>query len=121
MRCQLLATLLSLFLAGCEPPPQAQPLSPPPASTGGAPPSVAVPSVATGTWTQTEVETFLREELAITTMSLRSTGGHNYQGTGTDKDGIAYTLVVKQAPGGVRVDWSHSTGNGLITFGKPVP
>jgi hypothetical protein len=75
----------------------------------------------TTVWSQTQVEEFLKQELALTTIALKSTGGDNYEGTGADAEGIAYTLVVKQVLGGIKVEWKHSTGNGTITFGKPVP
>jgi hypothetical protein len=72
-------------------------------------------------WNQTQVEEFLKQELALTTIAIKSTGGHDYQGTGADAEGIAYTLIIKQVPGGIRVEWRHATDHGKITFGNPVP
>ena len=112
MRYQLLATMLIVFLVGCEPP-NAQP---------GAPAAGAVPTMGpTTVWSQAQVEQFLKEELELTTIALQSTGGDNYQGTGADAEGSDYTLIVKQVPGGIKVEWRHQSGNGTIGFGKPVP
>jgi hypothetical protein len=113
MRYQLLATMLIVFLVGCEPPPA----QPGPATTSPA----AAPMGPTTVWNQAQVEQFLKEELALTTIELRSTGGDNYQGKGADAEGSDYTLIVKQVPGGIKVEWRHQSGNGTIGFGKPVP
>lgn len=114
MRSQLFATLLIVFLSGCEPPP-AQPGSTP------APPNAAPTMSATSVWNQTQVEEFFKEEFKFTTIALKSTGGHNYQGTGVDPQGLTYTLTFKQVPGGYKAVWSTESGNGTITFGIPVP
>jgi hypothetical protein len=114
MRYQLLATMLIVFLTGCEPP-QAQPG---PATTS---PAAAPTMGATTVWNQAQVEQFLKDELALTTIAIKSTGGDNYQGTGADAEGSAYTLIVKQVPGGIKVEWRHQSGNGTIGFGKPMP
>ena len=133
MRFSLLAVLLTILL-GCERPPQPQPrpTAGPPAPPGGPPsPGSSAPSSlppgtieakdATGVWNQTQVEEFIREDLKLTSMSLKSAGKNDYEGTGADAEGVAYTLKVKQVPGGIRVDWTHPTGHGKITFGNPVP
>ena len=112
MRYQLFAAVLIVILNGCEPP-NAQ--SVPPAA--GATQSMDPTSV----WNQTQVEEFLRQELELTTIAIKSTGGDGYQGTGVDAEGTSYTLVVKQVTGGIKVEWSHVSGNGTITFGNPVP
>jgi hypothetical protein len=75
----------------------------------------------TSVWNQTQVEEFFKEEFKFTTIALKSTGGHNYQGTGTDPGGLTYTLTFKQVPGGYKAEWSTESGNGTITFGNPVP
>ena len=116
MRYQLLAAMPLVFLIGCQPP-QAQP-GPAPAAPAG---SVAPTMGATSVWNQTQVEEFFKEEFKFTTISLKSTGGHNYQGTGVDPGGLSYTLIFKQVPGGYKAEWSTESGNGTITFGKPVP
>lgn len=126
MRCQLIAVLLCIFLIGCEPPPKAMTPAKPGAVPGTPPappppPGVIPASEATGVWSQAQVEEFLKQEFALTTISLQSTGNHGYQGTGTDAEGIAYKLIVKQVPGGIKIDWTTSSGNGKITFGNPVP
>ena len=119
MRYQLLATLLIGFLIGCAPP-NAQQAQPGPAPT--APPPGEIPIMgATSVWSQTQVEEFLNEEFKFTTIALKSTGGDNYEGTGVDAGGLTYTLIVKQVPGGFKLDWRTESGNGAITFGKPVP
>lgn len=123
---KLVAALLVALLAGCQPPlgtqaPVQQGPPPPPPPPGTPAPSAIQAKDATGVWSQSQVEQFLKEELALTTISLRSTGNNGYQGTATDVEGIAYTLTVKQVPGGIKVDWTHSTGKGTITFGNPVP
>jgi hypothetical protein len=112
MRYQLLATMPIVFLIGCEPP-NSQPW--PPAGS-------AIQTMdPTSVWNQTQVEEFLRQELELTTIAIKSTGGDGYQGTGADAEGTTYTLIVKQVPGGFKVEWSHVSGNGTIVFGKPVP
>jgi hypothetical protein len=112
MRYQLLATMPIIFLIGCEPP-NAQP---------GPPAASAIQTMSpTSVWNQTQVEEFLKQELALTTITIKSTGGDGYEGTGADAEGTTYTLIVKQVPGGIKVEWSHVSGNGTITFGKPVP
>src|SRR5262245_11674225 len=113
MRYQLLAALLIVVLVGCEPP-KAQPGAP-------APPDLTQTMGPTTVWNQTQVEAFLRQEIELTKIASKSTGGDNYQGTGTDAAGITYTLIVKQVPGGIKVEWTHDGDHGKITFGKPVP
>ncbi|HEX5102500.1 MAG TPA: hypothetical protein VFV87_01735 [Pirellulaceae bacterium] len=114
MRSQLSLALLFVFLSGCEPP-QAPPGSAP------APPGAAPTMSATSVWSQTQVEEFFKEEFQFTTIALKSTGGHNYQGTGVDPEGLTYTLTFQQVPGGYKAEWSTESGNGAITFGNPVP
>jgi hypothetical protein len=118
MRYQLLATLLIVFLVGCEPPKAQQGRrGPAPAAPAGEPPIMS----ATSVWSQAQVEQFLNEEFQFTTIALKSTGGDNYEGTGVDPEGLTYTLIVKQVPGGFKLDWRTQSGNGAITVGKPVP
>src|SRR5262249_24117866 len=101
--------------AGPPPPPGA------PAAPGALPPGTIEAKDATGVWNQAQVEQFIQEDLKLATLNLKSAGQHDYDGTGTDAEGLAYTIKVKQVPGGIRVDWKHATGEGKITFGNPVP
>jgi len=132
MRYQLIAILGVVFLLGCDVPtptpsasqpataPQATPV--PPTTPAPLPPNVIKAEDATGVWNQGQVEQFVNEKLKLTTIALKSNGNNGYQGTGTDAQGLNYTLTVKQVAGGIKVDWSHSGGGtGKLTFGNPVP
>src|SRR5580698_8118398 len=100
-RTMSMAAIL-LALAGCddEPAPLA-PANPPPV---GAPSATTAPlaappidaSQATGVWNQQQVETWLRDTLKLTSVSLSKSGGDNYTGNGTGTDGQSYQLTVKQ-------------------------
>jgi hypothetical protein len=118
----LISILLPVFFVGCEPqspPPTPAPQGPPtPPGTPGAGSTATLSGAEV--WNQSQVEQFLKDELAITSSTLKSTGS-GYQGTGTDVNGIAYTFTIKQVSGGIKVEWATSTSNGMITFGNPVP
>jgi hypothetical protein len=114
MRGQLIATMLLVFLIGCEPPSAQQ-------VPAALPPGGVQTMDPTSVWNQAQVEEFVRQELELTTIALKSTGGDGYQGTGADAHGTNYTLIVNQVKGGIKVEWTHQSGNGKFSFGNPVP
>jgi hypothetical protein len=83
-------------------------------SAPGAPPSAGHP------WSQNDVEAWLREDLGLVQVSLKASGGDNYEGSGKDGDGTPYTLKVTQMPG--RIVCEHRsparTAPGKFTTGK---
>ena len=85
-------------------------------------PSAARPSTqATGIWSQAQVETWLREKLKLTELTLTSTGSGNYTGQGKDATGKVLQLKVMQVPGGIACEHSSGPGNaGRISFGNPI-
>ena len=113
---------------GCETRRQpAQSVAPAPAATTTPQPSAGtssspIPSSqATGSWNQSQVETYLKEQLKLSELSLTSAGGENYTGSGKGTDGQSYTMNVKQVPGGIACEFRTDTGGGRISFGNLVP
>lgn len=127
MRYPAVAVVMVLLLAGCEPPPKAQPpgvapvAAPAQVAPSAPPPGVVDAKDAKRVWTQADVEQFLREDLDLKTVSLKPTGNNGYQGTGEMAEGTVCTIVVKQVIGGIQADWTTATGHGRTTFGNPVP
>lgn len=124
MRWIRIALLCGFGLAvGCEPPPknrsgvpanQVQPPADPAAGTIQA-------EDATGVWNQSQVDQYLRETIKLVELQLTPVGNNGYTATGRDGAGNEYTIQVKQAPGGIRAEWTSATGSGRSRFGNPVP
>lgn len=78
------------------------------------------PPTAGHPWSQAEVEAWLKDDLGLVQVSLTSTGGDNYAGTGKDAAGTPYMVKVTQRPG--RIVCEHQsparTAPGKFTTGK---
>jgi hypothetical protein len=127
MRRTLSTAAILLALTGCED--EAAPLPPADPPPAGVPSATTAPatgtpidaSQATGVWNQQQVETWLRDMLKLTSVSLSKSGGDNYTGSGTAADGQSYQLTVKQVPGGIACRFTFGmNGSGRIAFGNPV-
>lgn len=110
--------LLLACAVGCE-----ETVNPPDAATRTTAPPAAVSSEdATGVWTRTQVEQYVKENLKLKTVSLQSAGGDNYSGMGTAQDGRVVNLKIRQVPGGIRCEYEDDRGGtGSIAFGNAVP
>lgn len=118
----------AMALCGCDgrskPAVQSAPTAP---GNSAAPPATgdlnrAVPAAqATGYWNQSQVETYLKEELKLSAVTLTASGEHHYTGTDKGVDGENYTLDVKQVPGGIACEFKTSNGGGRVAFGNLVP
>lgn len=115
-------------LCGCDGPskPAAQSAPATPVNSA-APPATgdqasAIPaSQATAYWNQSQVETFLKDELKLSAVMLTASGEHHYTGTGKGVNGEDYKLDVKQVPGGIACEFKTNAGGGRVAFGNPVP
>ncbi|HVU89624.1 MAG TPA: hypothetical protein VHD36_20005 [Pirellulales bacterium] len=84
--------------------------------------SQAIPaSEATGTWNKSQVETYLKDALKLSEVSLAPAVGDDYTGTGKGTDGQNYKMKIKQVPGGIACEFETENGRGRISFGNPVP
>jgi hypothetical protein len=84
--------------------------------------SSAIPAAqATGTWNKSQVESYLKDTLKLSEVSLTSASGDDYTGTGKGTDGKNYTMTIKQVPGGIACEFQTETGVGRIAFGNLVP
>jgi hypothetical protein len=125
MRTYLALVVVTLLLTGCAEPTGGSASSPssnePAAGSGSGVARTTSGDVATGYWSKTQVETWLKQDLKLTTLSLSAAGDHNYTGTGTTVDGRTYQLKVTQVPGGIACKFDSGTGSsGRIAFGNTV-
>jgi hypothetical protein len=110
--------LSCILVAGCE---QTN-TAPQSATRVTAPPNAIRAEAATGVWNREQVETYLKQDLKLTSVNLTPAGGDNYTGTGTTADGRTLQLNVKQVPGGIACTFEDDRGgSGRIAFGNPVP
>jgi hypothetical protein len=77
---------------------------------------------ATGHWNQSQVETWLKQDLKLSTLTLTPVGEHDFSGTAVTTQGESLRLNVKQVPGGIKCSHDNGRGgSGEIAFGNPVP
>src|SRR4051794_24716049 len=65
---------------------------------------------ATGVWDQSQVETYLKQNLKLADVSLTRAGGDNYAGTGRTSGGKTLRLAVKQVKGGIACKYEDDAG-----------
>ena len=65
-----------------------------------------------GEWRQSQVESWLREQLKTTELSLSADGERAFKGTARDSAGTAYELKVTQSENKIQCEFTSSNGTG---------
>ena len=65
-----------------------------------------------GEWNQSQVESWVREQLKATELTLTADGERAFKGTASDAAGTAYELKVTQSENRIHCDFTSSRGTG---------
>lgn len=63
-------------------------------------------------WNQSQVDTWIRQQLTLTELSLSADGERAFQGTGRDAAGKSYELKVTQADNHIKCEYTSTLGTG---------
>lgn len=66
---------------------------------------------------QAEIETYIKQEVKLETLTLTKNADGSYTGTGKDKEGVTFEVSVKADPQNARLSYTAKGGDGTEASG----